>query len=373
MTRQRRGGGAERVPQDAWRLVCLHLAHAPHAVFRLLMASRSMRALFHAATPEEGAQQRQWWKRFFDSVCAYQDRLRHSNFRKRLLAYERRGTLPHAQILRTVFAPRCEGCGARFGHRLLRPFALRVCGPCLRAGTVSNHALEQHYGLQMHTFLEAYIAQGGVLLPLDSFSDRLRALDALSDTGCDRRFLVREWGISPPSAVRYEDATTDTPPLRPPPPPLSTIRSVRRGALVYLWRADIERIVFARQKGRWAALLQAQAVRRRAAQFLSARFRRLRPLRTRNEREREALQVWREPHRFLQPALDWMPGMRHAGARLTSLYERLARTVTTAAGPGWFPPPTAVVAMSTMTHSRKRKQRPKGPAPEPSRPAQLRI
>ena len=125
---------------------------------------------------------------------------------------------------------------------------------------------------------------------------------------------------------------------------MTTIRSIRRGALVYLWRADIERIVFARQKDRWAILMQAQSVRRRAAQFLSARFRRVQCLKgERDEREREALQPWREPQRFLQPPPDWMPGMlrfkHHHQHRLMALYERLARTVATAAGPGWFPPP----------------------------------
>ncbi len=156
-------------------MVCMHLAHSPHAVFRLMMASKAVRAAFL----ENGAASDAWWLSFFRQVCAYQTSLKHSNFRKRLLAYERRGQLPHVDILRAVFSPRCERCGTRFGHRLLRPFGLRVCAGCLPHCVVSNHALEQDYGVAFFDFLEAYARRGGPLLPLDAFQNEVAALARL--------------------------------------------------------------------------------------------------------------------------------------------------------------------------------------------------
>jgi hypothetical protein len=105
-------------------MVCLHLQHAPHTVFRLMMASKGVRSAF-VGQDGGGASNARWWADFFKRVCAYQNTLKHSNFRKRLLAYERRGQLSHVDIIRAVFSPRCERCGTRFGHRLLRPFGLR--------------------------------------------------------------------------------------------------------------------------------------------------------------------------------------------------------------------------------------------------------
>lgn len=54
---------------DIWLHVCLQMQQAPHAVFRLMMTNRGIRAAFQEAPPS-------WWKTFFDRVWAYQARNR---------------------------------------------------------------------------------------------------------------------------------------------------------------------------------------------------------------------------------------------------------------------------------------------------------
>jgi len=130
---------------------------------------------------------------------------------------------------------------------------------------------------------------------------------------------------------------------------------------VFLWRQDIERIVFRgllQQKQPtlvWRGLAQMQLTRRWAAQRLTALVRR-RLGQWRHPAQlavREALCPWREPSRFLLARPDWMPGMppHH---RLTSIVERARRTLASCCSSlAMWLPPTGV----DPHHRRRRKPR----------------
>jgi hypothetical protein len=207
------------VAADVWRLIGASAYRCPHVVFRLLGVCRGIRAALQSVDPG-------WWRALFRRVCAYQGGLRHSNTLRRLWAYQdpERG-------LRAVFAPQCEGCGARRGHRRMRPYALRACGRCLREGLVSNLALELRYGLSFGDFLAPYLAKGGFFLPLRAF-----------EAGAPQQEALRR--IAPEYDPRLANA------------------------LCFFWRPDLARLCFLR-------LDEASAGRRmRAALTLAAHVRR---------------------------------------------------------------------------------------------------
>ena len=163
------------VHTDTWLLICAYAYRSPHAVFRLMMASKAVRDAIRAQPP-------QWWLGFYRSVCTYQGTLRHSNTLRRLNIYAtaRTGLTP-AHILRAVFSPRCEMCGCTQNHRLLKGFALRVCGACLRTHLVSNVALAREYGLSLCDIVEPYMRQPqSLMFALDGFVPRLQALERLT-------------------------------------------------------------------------------------------------------------------------------------------------------------------------------------------------
>ena len=150
----------------------MHMQSSPQAVFRLMMANKSVRDAMRSA-PEA------WWLQLLGRVTAYQNGLRHSNHASQLRILTRAHIMSRNHfvdtrqmqqqqgceaLLRAVFAPRCSGCGARHGHRLLSPFAMRVCHACLRANMVSNATLLLRYGLNFCDFAEAYAAEGGLLI-----------------------------------------------------------------------------------------------------------------------------------------------------------------------------------------------------------------
>jgi hypothetical protein len=223
------------VSLDAWRLICANAYTCPHIVFRLLMVCKGIRDALRCVEPG-------WWLVLFRRVCAYQGGLRHSNTLRRLWTYKdpERG-------LRSVFAPQCEGCGTRKGHRLMRPYALRVCGRCLHDGIVSNLELELLCGLSFCDFLASYLEGGGFFLPMRAFASH-SSIDAL------RRI-----------APEYDQRLAN--------------------ALVFLWRPNVERVL----GHTLSALTQTHTERRRAALTLVAHVRRR--LRTR-----------------APPPLPWMPG-----------------------------------------------------------------
>ena len=218
----RRGRGDQsvmRVSGDMWLMICMHMHANPHAVFRLMMANKSIHAAVRSA-PDA------WWLQLLGRVTAYQNGLRHSNYACHLRALTRAHLLQHNKVfnngggrwceglMRAVFAPRCCGCGARQGHRLLRPFAIRLCHGCLRANAVSNATLALRYGVNFCDFAEAYAADGGLLLPIDAFSQPASALRCMSSDACDVRYCFH--------TERGEQVST--------------------GMLFYLWRPHIARI-----------------------------------------------------------------------------------------------------------------------------------
>ncbi len=345
-----------------------------------MMASKSVRSAFL----ENGAASDAWWAAFFRQVCAYQTSLKHSNFRKRLLAYERRGQLSHVDIIRAVFSPRCERCGTRFGHRLLRPFGLRVCAACLPHCVVSNHALEQDYGVAFFELLEAYARLGGPLLPLDAFQNEVAALrrlllpyaannnNAANKAPSEWRFFAFDFTHLPAGAqegasrcyyheqdrLRLTDAAAAAMPTS------AYTTRIRRNALVFLWRADVERALGCSLQ----SLVAAQGVRRRAAAMLSARVRRLGELFLKSSccaKDESGAALARRFAPMLVPVRHWMPGgplnsasgrprltmmfMREGAGRLQRL-QAIVGTATRALQhvstsiENWFPPPLLCLA-----------------------------
>lgn len=268
------------VPLDTWLIICANSYRAPHTVFRLMMASKAVCDALRGQTPA-------WWTALFLRVCHHQSALRHSNTLKTLRAYGARTHLPAECILRAVFSARCAVCGCRKGHRLLRPHALRVCGPCLRANLISNVALARDYGVAFCDLLERYVHERhGPLIALDGFRPRLAALVRL---------------------------TTELPS-----PPL-----LRRGSVFFLWRPLLGLPL--------DALAEQQRLRRAAAGVLSAAVRR-----------RGCRALGATP---LLPHPAWIPGgpfhsftghvcySRRRVARLMSLMQpKCVRAL------GWFPP-----------------------------------
>ena len=217
---------AAAIAPDVWRLIGASAHTCPHVVFRLLGVCRGIRAALRGVDPD-------WWGALFKRVCAHQGGLRHSNTLRRLWAYQEpeRG-------LRAVFAPHCERCGARRGHRRLRPYALRACGRCLREGLVSSLALELRYGLSFCDFLAPYLAGGGFFLPMRAF--------VLAVGAPQQREALRR--IAPDYDPRLANA------------------------LAFFWRADVERLVL---RGRLdEARARTHAQRRDAALTLAAHVRR---------------------------------------------------------------------------------------------------
>ena len=228
--RRRRGKVSETtlcaLSADAWLRICANAYTCPHVVFRLMMVCRWLRDALRGVESE-------WWTTLFQRVCAYQNGLRHSNTLHRLRAYQEpeRG-------LRAVFAPRCDACGARRGHRLLRPYALRLCGRCLNHGLVSNLALELLCGLSFCDFLAGYLAGGGFFLPIRAFHPwSAQALRRVAPE-YDRRLA---------------------------------------NALVFFWRPDVERTLGKPLN----VMAEAHTARRRAALTIAAHVRRR--LRTRTK------------------------------------------------------------------------------------------
>lgn len=144
----------------------MHMYSSPRAVFRLMMTNKGVRDAIRSA-PEA------WWLQLLGRVTAYQNGLRHSNYASHLRVLTRAHLLSHSAaqfvngtqrqrqrcegLLRCVFILRCCMCGARRGHRLLRPFPMRTCHACLRANVVSNATLSVRL-----TFVANCCVQGGL-------------------------------------------------------------------------------------------------------------------------------------------------------------------------------------------------------------------
>jgi hypothetical protein len=230
---------------DVWRLIGANAYACPHVVFRLRKVCRGIRDALRDVDPD-------WWAALVRRVCAHArkdgGRGHYAKMLCRLWTHQdpERG-------LRAVCATRCEGCGARRGHRLLRPYAMRVCVRCLREGLVSNLALELMCGVAFCDFLPSYLASGGFFLPMRAFGPVTARVSALRQLAPD-----------------YDSRLANV--------------------LVFFWRADVERLVL--QGERLAQRTLAHAERWRAALTLAAHVRR--KLRTRAPRP-----------------VSWMPGGPH--------------------------------------------------------------
>jgi len=201
---------------DAWLNIALRLQHSPHAVFRLSMTCKRLNEAFRV--------NHVFWKEFYARVFAYQATLKHSNYLARMKSMERRGAFSGPQaLLRALFAPRCEGCGVRFGHRMLRPFTLRVCQPCLKRMCVSNVVLEIRYGVKLHDFLVAYAAGlGGMILPASTLTYwDIKAFRLLTDDPLDLAHIITAQTVG----HHY----------------LTHLQHQQRGKICFFWRPDVER------------------------------------------------------------------------------------------------------------------------------------
>ena len=148
---------------DLWRMICMHLYDSPQALFRAVGVLR--------IAPD--------WIHLLERAMVYQNGLQHSNYASQLrslsnpfynpppLQEKKKISQNNAEnILRSVFSACCSICGARQGHKLLRPFALRVCGRCLQQNAISNVALVIRYGIHFCDFLDD---DELLLLPVDVF------------------------------------------------------------------------------------------------------------------------------------------------------------------------------------------------------------
>jgi len=136
---------------DIWCLIGLRLP--PQGLLCLIGAHPRFRRLFAAQAEQEDEG---WWRLYFVSAGAV---FCHGG----------------ARALCSLLSTRCQACGARFGHRLLAPFALRLCAQCLDNGLVSNRDLELVYGVRSCTSLmEHALTYGGLVLPLRALRTHAR-------------------------------------------------------------------------------------------------------------------------------------------------------------------------------------------------------
>ena len=146
------------VSADVWLIICSHLQHSPHTIFRLMMASKSVRV-------ELNRTKEWWWEMFYAKVLVYQDSLLHSNFKQSLVQLGKMGN--RQRLLQNVFARECRFCKARFGHRMSTGFGIRACPvPCLRENVISNIELQSRYGIYFSDFVQAMVAEHRPILVL---------------------------------------------------------------------------------------------------------------------------------------------------------------------------------------------------------------
>ena len=220
-----------QISTELWLMICKHLQNSPQTVFKLMMTCKALRYSTDI----------KWWKQFYDGVLSYQRDLKHSNYfykLKQLYSLEDKKL-----ALGLVFNQKCYFCCTRFGHRVFKPLLVRTCQPCLAKNLVSNISLELRYGMSFTNFIESYELNNGKIIPLDGFQCNLRkAFMVLSDPDdkCHNEF------------VRF--------PFYHP-----------KGVIFYFFKRDIENILHVKLD----VQEQMQNERKRAAQFLSARFRRL--------------------------------------------------------------------------------------------------
>ena len=161
---------------DIWRLIALRLP--PRGLLCLIGAHPRFRRLFAAQPDNNNEDEEGWWRLYFLSAAVV-------------------GGFCHGgpRALCSLLSTRCQACGARCGHRLLAPFALRLCAQCLDDGLVSNRDLELVYGVRSCTGLMAHaLAHGGLVLPLRTLrmpARRAIAPRLLSSSSCHHNHAGR--------------------------------------------------------------------------------------------------------------------------------------------------------------------------------------
>jgi hypothetical protein len=217
-------------------LICGQLYSSPHAVFRLMRASKQLHVELRRKTG--------WWDAFYAQVMRYQASLPQSKCLQRIRAAE--AVLGHdkQRLLRFVFGRECALCGARFGHRMIPLMGLRACPtPCFREQLVSNITLHARYGVHFSDWASQVPEQRWLVFHTEQlwcFGGRL--LTQLTVDPHDYQHLDRQ-------TINY------------------------RGLVCFFLRHDVERIVRLDE--------DEQLQRRHAAQLLTARA------------ARAALQRWR--------------------------------------------------------------------------------
>jgi hypothetical protein len=159
--------------EDVWRLIGWHLAAHPHALLRLLASHPFFRRMVDQ-TPG-------WWEQYFRLLFLKHPKLATTNAHH------------HRRMLIAMVGARCQVCGTPHGHRLLHPFALRLCKGCLSRGIISNEVLELEYGIRPCTeLMEHLLAQGGFVLPLRALrsSARQTLLFLLLSTAAPRSHIL---------------------------------------------------------------------------------------------------------------------------------------------------------------------------------------
>lgn len=174
---------------DIWLMICMYLDHSPHAVFKLLMANKSLLQ----------APSAQWWKQFYEQVVKYQQNLKRSSFLRKLVCHSpHQGTdyypFDAKKTIGLAFGTHCQFCGIRHGHTFIKPLMIRACGKCLHLTLISNGELEFTFGISYSDFIEEYHEKGGITIPKECFQIQRSHLYAM-DKGSSVFFQKKELSL----------------------------------------------------------------------------------------------------------------------------------------------------------------------------------
>jgi len=216
---------------DVLGLIGYQLRKSPMSVIWLAMTSKSMRRIFRE---EDGG----WWDRFFEWVVVHEESLRCSRYLRKLKFMEKALAGNRHRALCLVYGKRCQFCGNRYGHHLIKSLKMRACKPCMEDKLLSNGTLYFKYGLSFYDFFELYAAQDGLIVPSSCMDRELRNVKKRM---CTQASLHEE---------------------------LSQYKKASESKFIYMWKPDIERILSVDMR----EVEKMQVQRILAARFLSARI-----------------------------------------------------------------------------------------------------
>lgn len=107
---------------------------------------------------------KKWWDSYYSWVLANEKKMRVSRYVRRLQEMDRITVGDKRKCICLVFGKRCQFCGTRYGHHLLKSLEMRTCKKCMTFRLISNGVLYFQYGLSFYDFVEYFIEKGGRIL-----------------------------------------------------------------------------------------------------------------------------------------------------------------------------------------------------------------